>query len=104
MGCDFGLDHRVGHFWPLSMTAEFSNAPFLRCLGAFTSHRGSWGGRRHDRGLKIGWKWVHYALSRCYELISSVYLSREPDPEPAIASTKQAQKRQLRFAFEYAEV
>jgi hypothetical protein len=26
-----GLDHRVGHFWPLSMTAESANAPFLRC-------------------------------------------------------------------------
>jgi hypothetical protein len=54
--------------------------------------------------MKIGWKWVHYALRRCYTLISSVYLSSEPDPEPAIASTKQAQKRQQRFAFEYAEV
>ena len=54
--------------------------------------------------MKIGWKWVHYALNRCYALISSVYLSSEPDPEPAIASTKQAQKRQQRFAFEYAEV
>ena len=53
---------------------------------------------------KIGWKWGHYALSRCYALISSVYLSSEPDPEPAIASTKQAHKRQQRFAFEYAEV
>src|SRR5437016_13036124 len=59
---------------------------------------------RWSRYLKIDWKWVHYALNRCYELISSVYLSSEPDPEPAIASTKQAQKRQQRFAFEYAEV
>jgi hypothetical protein len=59
---------------------------------------------RGSSSMKIGWKWVHYALNRCYELISSVYLSSEPDPEPAIASTKQAQKRQQRFAFEYAEV
>jgi len=22
-----GFDHRIGHLWPLSMTAEFSNAP-----------------------------------------------------------------------------
>jgi len=26
-----GLDHRVGHLWPLSMTAESSSASFLRC-------------------------------------------------------------------------
>ncbi len=54
--------------------------------------------------LKIGWKWVSYALSRCYELIASVYLCSESDPEPAMASSKQAQKRQQRFAFEYEEV
>jgi Transposase DDE domain len=53
--------------------------------------------------LKIGWKWVSYALSRGYELISSVYLSSECDPEPATASKKQAQQRQSRYAFEYQE-
>lgn len=47
--------------------------------------------------FKIGWTWVGYALSRFYELISSVSLSSEPDPEPAMASTKQAQKRLQRF-------
>ena len=45
------------------------------------SHR-SWG----TSYLKIGWKWVSYALSRGYELLTSVYLSSECDPEPAIAS------------------
>jgi hypothetical protein len=25
-----GFDHRIGHLWPLSMTAEFSNAPTSR--------------------------------------------------------------------------
>ena len=54
--------------------------------------------------LKIGWKWVSYALHRCYALIASISLSSEPDPEPAMASIKQAQKRQERFAFEYEEV
>jgi hypothetical protein len=50
--------------------------------------------------LKIGWKWVHYALSRGYELLTSVSLSSEGDPEPAIACKKQEQRRQGRFAFE----
>jgi hypothetical protein len=49
--------------------------------------------------LKIGWKWVSYALSRGYALISSVYLSSACDPEPAMASKKREQLRQYRFAF-----
>jgi hypothetical protein len=54
--------------------------------------------------LKIGWHWVHYALNRGYELITSVYLSSEPDPEPAMASKKQDEKRRpSRFVFEYQE-
>lgn len=54
--------------------------------------------------LKIGWHWVHYALNRGYELITSVYLSGEPDPEPAMASKKQdAKRRQARFVFAYQE-
>jgi hypothetical protein len=53
--------------------------------------------------LKIGWKWVRYALSRGYELLTSVYLSSECDPEPAMACKKQEQRRQCRFAFEYQD-
>jgi hypothetical protein len=51
--------------------------------------------------LKIGWKWVSYALSRGYALITSVYLSSEGDPEPAVASKKQAQQQQDRFVFRH---
>jgi hypothetical protein len=56
--------------------------------------------------LQIGWQWRGYALSRCYELITRVSLSGDPDPDPAMASTKQAQKRLQRFEFEgkYAKV
>ena len=54
--------------------------------------------------LKIGWNWVNYALNRGYELITAVYLSGEPDPEPAMASKKQDEKRRrARFVFEYQE-
>jgi Transposase DDE domain len=53
--------------------------------------------------LKIGWKWVSYALSRGYELLSSVYLSSVCDPEPAMASKKQDRRRQYRFVFEQQE-
>jgi hypothetical protein len=58
---------------------------------------------RGSSDLKIGWKWVSYALRRCDELIASVYLSSERDPEPARASRKQAQKRQQRFEFAYED-
>jgi hypothetical protein len=58
---------------------------------------------RGESSVKIGWMWVIYALSRGYELLSTVYLSSERDPEPAMASRKQDQKRQCRFAFEYQE-
>jgi hypothetical protein len=51
--------------------------------------------------LKIGWKWVHYALSRGDALLTSVSLSSACDPEPAMASKKQGQRRQGRFAFEF---
>lgn len=54
--------------------------------------------------LKIGWHWVTYALIRGYELYTTVYLSSEADPEPAMASKKQdATRRQSRFVFEYQE-
>jgi hypothetical protein len=54
--------------------------------------------------LKLGWHWGHYALNRGYELITSVYLSGAPDPEPAMASKKQDEKcRQARFVFAYQE-
>ncbi|MEE8305437.1 MAG: transposase [Candidatus Tectomicrobia bacterium] len=52
--------------------------------------------------FKIGWHWVQYALSRGYEFITTVYLRSEPDPEPAMASKKQDEKRrQARFVFAY---
>jgi len=54
--------------------------------------------------LKIGWNGVTYALIRGYELLTTAYLSSEPDPEPAMASKKQdAKRRQSRFVFESQE-
>ncbi len=54
--------------------------------------------------LKIGWNWVTYALIRGYELLTTAYLSSDPDSDPAIASKKQdAKRRQFRFVFEWQE-
>ena len=47
--------------------------------------------------LKIGWNWVKLALSRGYELLTSVHLSAIPDPVPAMASKIQHQKQSQRF-------
>jgi len=54
--------------------------------------------------LKIGWSWVTYALIRGYELLTTAYLSSDPDSDPAIASKKQdAKRRQGRFVFQWQE-
>src|SRR5262245_11506136 len=58
---------------------------------------------RGNSYLKIGWKWIIYALTRGDKLLATVYLSSEGDPEPAMASEKQGRQRQDRFVFEYQE-
>jgi hypothetical protein len=50
---------------------------------------------RGNSYLKIGWKWVNRALSKGWDLITRLYLSGAPDPEPAMASRKQHAKRAL---------
>ena len=50
---------------------------------------------RGNSYLKIGWKWVHHALSHGLALISRVRLSGGLDPEPAMASRKQHAKRAM---------
>ena len=51
--------------------------------------------------LKIGWNWVKLALSRGMDLITTMHLSSDCDPEPAMASKRQYQQYcQTRFAFE----
>lgn len=54
--------------------------------------------------LKIGWNWVKLALSRGLDLITTMHLSSDCDPEPAMASTRQYQHScQTRFAFEFQD-
>src|SRR5499427_3492132 len=51
--------------------------------------------------LKIGWTWVKLALSRGWQLLPTLHLSSDCDPEPAMASKRQYQHDcQSRFAFE----
>lgn len=57
---------------------------------------------RGNSYLKIGWKWIRRACIKGYELISQLRLSPLPDPEPAIASRKQARERDdLRFSVQF---
>lgn len=54
--------------------------------------------------LKIGWHWVKLALSRGMDLITTLHLSSDCDPEPAMASKRQYQQYcQPRFAFEFQD-
>jgi hypothetical protein len=50
---------------------------------------------RGNSYFKIGWKWVNHALSKGQDLITRLYLSGAPDPEPAMASRKQQAKRAM---------
>jgi hypothetical protein len=54
--------------------------------------------------LKIGWHWVHLALSRGYALMPRMHLSAVADPAPAMASKIQHQKQpQLFFTPEFED-
>jgi hypothetical protein len=54
--------------------------------------------------LKIGWNWVKLALSRGYALMTSLRLSADADPAPAMASKIQHQKQpQLFFNLEFQD-
>jgi hypothetical protein len=49
-------------------------------------------GLRGRSSLKSGWNGVKLALSKGYELMIRWYLAADADPQPARASTRQAQK------------
>jgi Transposase DDE domain len=49
--------------------------------------------------LKIGWRWMRQCLVQGFELPTDLRLSDAPDPQPAIASRRQAQQRQRTFQF-----
>jgi DDE family transposase len=53
--------------------------------------------------LKIGWGWVKLALSRGYELTTSLHLPAEADPAPAMASKIQQKQAQPFFTLEFQD-
>jgi hypothetical protein len=62
-------------------------------------------GFRGQSSLKIGWNWGKLALSRRYELLTSLPLSADADPAPAMASKIQYQKQpQLFSTMEFRDV
>ncbi len=71
---------------------------FLVCQGTEVVAQGKrrWVDAHWWRGnsyLKIGWKWVRGALRKGWALITRLQLSAAADPDPAIASRKQAAKK-----------
>lgn len=80
---------------------------FLVCQGTEVVESGKrrWVDAHWFRGnsyLKIGWKWVRRAFVRGYELITQLRLSPLHDPEPAMASRKQAKERdELSFSVRF---
>jgi Transposase DDE domain len=76
---------------------------YLVAQGTVVVHQGKrrWVDAHWFRGqsyLKIGWNWVKLALSRGYELLTSLHLSAEADPAPAMASNIQHQKQPQLFS------
>jgi hypothetical protein len=55
---------------------------------------------RGNRYFRIGWQWVKAAWQKGWELISSVCLTTHHEPDPAMASRKQAEKRRYRIEFQ----
>jgi hypothetical protein len=82
---------------------------YLVAQGTEVVHQGKrrWVDPHWFRGqsyLKIGWHWVKLALSRGWQLIPTLLLSSDCDPEPAMASKRQYQYDcQTRFAFEFQD-
>jgi len=80
---------------------------FLVCQGTEVVESGKrrWVDAHWFRGnsyLKIGWKWVRRAFVKGYEMITQLRLSPLHDPEPAIASHKQAKERdELSFSVQF---
>jgi hypothetical protein len=80
---------------------------FLVCQGTEVVESGQrrWVDAHWFRGnsyLKIGWKWVQCAFIKGYELITQLRLSSLHDPEPAMASRRQAKERDdLRFSVQF---
>ena len=52
-----------------------------------------WVDTHWDRGmsyLKIGWSWLRQQFRRGWPVLPPFWLDAEPDPEPAVASRRQA--------------
>jgi hypothetical protein len=50
--------------------------------------------------LKIGWKWVKAAATRCWDLLPLVYLTSNRDPDPPKASLPQFDFLSYRLEFQ----
>ena len=58
-----------------------------------------WVDTHWDRGmsyLKIGWKWLRQQFRKQWSVLPSFWLDPAPDPQPAIASRRQAARRPKR--------
>ena len=54
---------------------------------------------RGNSYFRIGWQWVKTALMESWQLMSSVYFRGNYDPEPVIASRKQARQKRQQIEF-----
>ena len=55
---------------------------------------------RGNSYFRIGWDWIKAAFSNRWQLLTTVILTSNQDPEPAMASRKQHQTRLYRLEFQ----
>jgi hypothetical protein len=55
---------------------------------------------RGNSYFRIGWEWVKAAWVKGWELTCAVRFVSHTDPDPAMASRKQDEKRRYRFEFQ----
>jgi hypothetical protein len=55
---------------------------------------------RGNSYFRIGWEWVKVSVLKGWKLIRAVSFRTNHDPEPVMASRKQAHQRRYRFEFQ----
>lgn len=55
---------------------------------------------RGNSYFRLGWEWIKTSFANGWKLIRQVRFTRNHDPDPAMASRKQDEKRRYRFEFQ----
>jgi hypothetical protein len=60
--------------------------------------------RKPEEPFRIGWEWVKVAFVKGWELIFSISFTDHHDPDAAMASHKQDEKRRYRIELQFTSI